>query len=451
MIENTFEQKFNIRKLIKFSIPSIMMMLVLSLYQCVDGLFVSNFVDTNGLGAINIVYPFIFLGLGIALMISTGGSAIIGKSLGEKKYKEANSIFTFLIVIALGVAVFTGITGTIFIDQILNFLGATGNYYEMAKTYLKIHFIFIGFYYLQNMFQIFFVTTGKPKLGFFTVVLGGVTNILLDYVFIVLLGFGIEGAALATGISYLIPSIFGLYCFIFDKTSILKLTRFKKNISILWKTLVNGSSEMLSNIANSVTTFLFNYQFFRYYSYKGVDSITIVLYFQFLVSSMMFGFSTGVAPVISYKLGEGNVDELKEIKHNSFKIFGILSVICFILSLITIYPVANIFSGGNIEVYNLTVENYIYFSFSLLFMGVSIFASSYFTAVGNGVTSLVISTLRTLVFLSCSLIVLPFIFKETGLWLATSIAELLGAIVSISLVVFKDKVTKQMQLQNDLI
>lgn len=439
MITNTFEQKFNIRKLFKFSIPSILMMMVLSLYQCVDGLFVSNFVDTNGLGAINIVYPLIFLGLGISLMVSTGGSALIGKALGEKKYKEANSIFSFLTVMSLCVAFFTGIVGTIFIDEILVFLGATGNYYEMAKIYLQIHFIFIGFYYLQNMFQIFFVTAGKPKLGFITVLLGGITNILLDYLLIVVFGFGIEGAAIATGISYLIPSIVGIYCFIFDKKSLLKFSKFHKNMYLLWKTIVNGSSEMLSNIANSVTTFLFNYQFFKYYSYIGVDSITIVLYFQFLVSSMMFGFSTGVAPVISFKLGEGNIEEVKDIKNSSCKIFVTLSVICFILSLIIIYPITHVFSGGNIEVYNLTVDNYIYFSFSLLFMGISIFASSYFTAIGDGVRSLIISTLRTLVFLSCSLIVLPLIFNEIGLWIATSVAELLGAFVSILFIYFKDR------------
>lgn len=376
------------------------------------------------------------------IMIGTGGSALIGKALGEKKNKEANSIFTFLVLVAVVIALITGIFGMLFIDKILNFLGATGNYYQMAKTYLKIHFIFIVFYYLQNMFQIFFVTAGKPKLGFITVLLSGITNIFLDYLLIVVFDFGIEGAAIATGISFLIPSIAGLYCFIFDKKSLLKFSKFEISISKLWKTIVNGSSEMLSNIANSVTTFLFNYQFFRYYSYVGVDAITIVLYFQFLVSSMMFGFSTGVAPIFSYKLGEGNLVELKQIKKNSCKIFITLSIICFLLSLITVYPVANIFSGGSAEVYNLTVNNYIYFSFSLLFMGISIFASSYFTATGDGVTSLIISTLRTLVFLSCSLIVLPLIFDEIGLWLATSIAELLGAIISFLFIIFKDKISK---------
>ena len=441
-VNNSFEQKFNITKLFKFSIPSILMMLILSLYQCVDGLFVSNFVDTNGLGAINIVYPIIFIGLGIALMISTGGSALIGKALGEKKRDEANSIFTFIVLFSVVVAAATGILGSVFIEDILVFLGATGNYYEMGKNYLQIHFYFIVFYYLQNMFQIFFVTAGRPKFGFISTLLGGVTNILLDYLFLVVLDFGIEGAAIATGISFLIPSFAGLYCFIFSKKSLLKFSKFEISLNKLWKTIVNGSSEMLSNIANSVTTFLFNYQFFKYCSYTGVDSITIVLYFQFLVSSMMFGFSTGVSPVISYKFGEGDLEELRQVKKNSFIIFTTLSIICFLISLVAIYPVAGIFSGGDIDVYNMTVNNYVYFSFSLLFMGISIFASSYFTSVGDGVTSLVISTLRTLVFLSCSLLILPLLFDEDGLWIATSFAELLGAIVSLIFIYISAKKKK---------
>ena len=388
------------------------------------------------------VYPFIFIGLGIALMIGTGGSALVGKALGEKQQKKANSLFTFLVTFSVVVALSTGILGTIFIDEILDFLGATGNYYEMAKTYLQIHFIFIIFYYLQNMFQIFYVTAGRPKMGLITTAIGGVTNIFLDYVLIVVLGFGIEGAAIATGISLMIPSLIGLYCFIFSKKSLLKFSKFEINISKLWKTMVNGSSEMLSNIANSVTTFLFNYQFFQYYSYTGVDSITIVLYFQFLVSSMMFGFSTGIAPIVSYKYGEKDFEQLKKIKKRCFIIFNTLSLLCFVISLLSIYPVAQIFSGGNIDVYNLTVKNYLLFSFSLLFMGVSIFASSYFTAIGDGVRSLIISTLRTLVFLSSSLIILPLIFAEKGLWLATSIAELLGLLVSVYFIFFKDKINK---------
>lgn len=440
---NVFNQKFNISKLLKFSIPSILMMVVLSLYQCVDGLFVSNFVDPNGLGAINLVYPFIFLGLGISLMIGTGGSALIGKCLGENKRKEANSIFTLIVVFGLLLSFITFIFGNIFIDSILEFLGATGNYEEMGSKYLQIHLFFIGFYYLQNMFQIFFVTTGKPKLGLITTITGGITNIILDYLFIVKCGLGIEGAAIATGISYLIPTLAGIYCFIFDKTSILKFSKFEINIPKLWKTIVNGSSEMLSNLANSVTTFLFNYQFFRYYTEVGVDSITIVLYFQFLVSSMIFGFSTGVAPIISYKYGVGNKDELKKIRKNCFLIFIILSILCYTISLFTIYPVAQIFSGGSVEVYNLTVDNYIYFSFSLLFMGISIFASSYFTAINDGISSLIVSTLRTLVFLSLCLIIVPIFLDEAGLWMATSIAELLGATVSIIMLVIKNKKTNK--------
>ena len=435
-----FAQKFNIKKILKFSIPSMFMMVILSMYQTIDGLFVSNFVDINGLGAINIVYPFIFIGLGIALMIGSGGSALIGKFLGEGNTAKANSTFTFLVVFALSIAFLTGVLGSIFINQILLLLGATGNYYEIAKNYLQIHFFFICFYYLQNMFQLFYVTASKPKIGFITTLLAGVTNIVLDYLFIVIMHLGIEGAALATGISYLIPSITGLCYFSFNKKGILHFSKFNIKIKELWKTIVNGSSEMFSNLANAVTTFLFNYQFFKYYSYTGVDSITIVLYFQFFSSSMLFGFASGVAPIVSYKYGKGDKNEICNLKKLLITLIVILSFISFLSSLILIKPVTYIFSGGNKEVIDLILQNYILFSFSLLFMGISIIASSYFTALNDGISSLVISSMRTLIFLSLCLLILPLLFYKNGLWLATSVAELLGALVSICFLIFRKRI-----------
>lgn len=434
---NTFEQKFNISRLLKFSIPSIIMMFVLSMYQCVDGLFVSNFVNTNAIGAINIVYPFIFIGLGISLMLGTGGSALIGKALGESDKDKANSLFTFLIFVSLLFSVITGIIGTIFIDELVVFLGATDIYFDMAKTYLQTHFYFISFYYLQNIFQILFITASKPKIGLVTTVLAGVTNIVLDYLFIVVFKLGILGASIATGLSFLIPSITGIVYFLLNKKSLIRFSNFKIDLKSLWNVIVNGSSEMLANIANSVTTFLFNYQFYKYYLDTGVDSITIVLYFQFFVSSIMYGFASGIAPIISYKFGKQEKEAIISIKRRSIVIISLLSIISFIASILLISPVALLFSGCSVEVYNLTISNFIYFALSLLFMGISIFASSYFTALNDGVSSLIISTLRTLVFLSISLIVLPELFNEFGLWFATSFAELLGAIVSIVFVVVK--------------
>ena len=434
---NVFEQKFNTAKLLKFSFPSIIMMLVLSMYQCVDGLFVSNYVDTNGLGAINIVYPFIFVGLGISLMLGSGGSALIGKALGEGKKENANSIFTFLIFVALTIAILTGIVGSVFIDEIVVFLGATDAYFDMGKQYLQIHFYFIVFYYLQNIFQTFFVTASKPKIGLVTTIFSGIVNIFLDYLFIAIFKFGIKGAALATGISYLIPTVTGLIYFSLNKNALLKFSKFEINLKELWHTCVNGSSEMLSNIACSVTTFIYNYQFYKFYSDTGVDSITIVLYFQFFVSSMMYGFASGIAPIISYKFGQQDDLQIRIIKRRSLVLISILGIIGFGLSCILINPVAKLFAGGSIEVFNLTVENFSLFAFSLLFMGISIFSSSYFTAINDGVTSLIISTLRTLVFLSVCLVLLPLIFDSIGLWVSTSVAEFLAVTLSICLILVK--------------
>lgn len=434
---NFFEQKFNIPRILKFSLPSIVMMFILSMYQCVDGLFVSNFVDTNGLGAINIVYPFIFIGLGVSLMLGSGASALIGKVLGEGSREKANSIFSFVIFVSIAFAVLTGFLGTVFIDELVIFLGADEVYFDMAKTYLQTHFYFIVFYYLQNIFQILFITSSKPKIGLITTVLAGVINIALDYLFIVVLEFGIVGAALATGISYLIPAITGIVYFLFSKKSLFKFSSFKIDFKTLWNVMVNGSSEMLSNIANSVTTFLFNYQFYKYYLDTGVDSITIVLYFQFFVSSIMYGFASGIAPIFSYKFGKQQLNEILSLKKRSILIICLLSLLSFIVSILLISPISLLFSGGSIEVYKLTIDNFIYFAFSLLFMGISIFASSYFTALNDGVSSLIISTLRTFVFLSVALIVLPLLFNEVGLWSATAVAELLGALLSVGFIIIK--------------
>ena len=437
VVNNSFEQKFNITKLLKFSFPSIFMMLVLSMYQCIDGLFVANYVDTNAIGAINIVYPFIFIGLGISLMIGSGGSALVGKLLGEGNRKKANSTFSFIVFVSIIISLFTGIIGYFCLDKLVLFLGATDVYFDMAKTYLGIHLIFIVFYYLQNIFQTLFITASKAKIGLITTLIAGVVNILLDYLLIVVFELGIKGAAIATGISYLIPSLTGLIYFLFNKESLLRFTKFTFDIKSLVRVFMNGSSEMLSNIANSVSTFLFNYQFYRFYLDVGVDSITIVLYFQFLVSSMMYGFASGIAPIISYKYGKKEEVEIKELRNKGITIISVMSVFCFCLSLVLISPITKLFSGGSIEVYNLIKGNFIYFAFSLLFMGISVFISSYFTALNDGITSLIISSLRTLVFLSLCLIVLPKLFSKSGLWIATTVAEFMGALVSISIVLYK--------------
>ena len=255
---NVFKHKFNISRLLKFSIPSIIMMFVLSMYQCIDSLFVSNFVSTNAIGVINIVYPFIFIGLGISLMLGTGGSALIGKALSEGNNDKTYSLFTFLIFVSLVFSIVTGIIGSIFIDKLVVFLGVTDIFFNMAKSYLQIHFFFIAFYYLQNIFQTLFITASKPKIGLITTVLAGVLIIVLDYLFIVVFIFGIEGAAFATGISYLIPSITTIVYFLLNKKSLIKFSKFKLDFKSLRKVIVNGSSEMLSKVANLVTTFLLN-------------------------------------------------------------------------------------------------------------------------------------------------------------------------------------------------
>ena len=432
-----FDQKFNILSLMKFSLPSIIVMLILSMYQFVDGFFVSNFIDTSALGAINIVYPVILIGSGISLMIGSCGSILIAKTLGEGNKEKANSIFSFLIFISILLAVFIGVVGTCFIDELVTFLGATDVYFEMAKSYLQIHFYFIVYFYLQNIFQILFVTASKPRIGLITMIIAGILNIILNYVFIVVLNLGTEGAALSSGISFLVPAVTGIMYFSISKNPLFRFSSFKFHFKILLDVILNSSSELLGNIANAITTLIFNYQFYKFYQNVGVDSITIVLYFQFFVSSLMYGFSSGIIPIISYKYGKRQAREIQSLKRKGLLIVLILGGLSFILSLLLISPVAKMLSGGSQEVYDLTVANFGYFSFSLLFMGISIYASSYFTAIHDDMSSLRISVLRTFVFLIASLFILPLIFDEIGLWGATAVAEFLGAIVSLGYLLFK--------------
>lgn len=439
-MSNTFEKKITAKMLLQFSLPSIIMMMFFSLYTIIDGMFVSIFVGSDALGAINIVYPIIALCLGISVMVASGGSAIIGKKLGEKKDIEAKSIFTFLIVVEIIIALIIMAVCLIFIDDLIRFLGATDKHMVYAKPYITIMLYFIPFSFLQNAFQVLFVTAGKPKFGLAVITIAGIANILFDYIFIVVLNMGILGAGLGTSLSWLIPSITGLCLFFFNRKGILSITKFKPNFKVLGKACINGSSEMVTNLANAVTTFLFNIVCLKYYQEAGVSAITIVLYFQFLITAIFFGYSQGIGPIISYKYGQKNYKELKSIFKTSIITCIIVGIICFGSSLGLIYPVAHLFSKDDVEVYNLVVNNYIYYSPGILVLGISIFASSFFTALNDGKVSAIISFLRTLVLLSAAIIVMPMLCQEIGIWIATPIAEVLALAVSCYFLVKKRKV-----------
>lgn len=438
-MSSSLDKNDTLLKLIKFALPSIIMMMFFSLYTIIDGLFVSNFVSTVALSAINIVFPVISLGLGISIMVASGGSAIIAKKMGEKKKEEAKEIFTFLVIVEILLALILSLFGNLFIDSFVRLLGATDAQFEMAKSYLRIYLIFVPFSFLQNAFQVFFVTAGKPKIGLSVITAAGCLNILLDYIFIVVMQIGIAGAALGTCISYLIPALGGLLYFSFQRKGMLYFKRFKMRWKIFGASCLNGSSEMMTNVATAVTTFLFNYQCLKYYGEAGVAAITIVLYFQFLFSAVFFGFSQGTAPIVSYYFGSKNQNQLKRVYRNSLWIVSCLSIAVLVISFASISPVATLFAGNGSLVYQIIMKDFGWFSCSLLLMGISIFASSYFTALGDGITSSTISFLRTLVFLVLSLLLIPLWMGKSGIWFSVTVAEILGSLVSIFYLVYQKR------------
>ena len=364
-------------------------------------------------------------------MLSTGGSAVIAKKTGEKDLKSARENFTFFIVIGIIISIIISILTIIFLKPLINILGASENLYNYCNIYLKILILFAPACALQTIFQSFFVTAGKPNLGLNLVLIGGILNAILDYIFLSKLNLGIEGAAIATGIGQLIPSIFGVIYFTFIKKE-LYFVSFKFDLKTLLQAASNGSSEMVSNLSTAVVTYLFNIILMKLAGEAGVAAITIILYGQFLFNSLYLGFSIGVAPIISYNFGANNNKELKKIYKISTNFVIISSLIVALGSYFLSDTIVNIFvSDVNSETYKLTHTGLMLFSINYIFSAFNIFSSSLFTALSDGKISAIISFARTFVFMIISLTILPKIIGLTGVWIAVPLAELITFILSI--------------------
>ncbi|MDY3619218.1 MATE family efflux transporter [Agathobaculum sp.] len=439
-MDNALGRRFSARSLLLFALPNIIMMVFLSMYTIVDGIFISRYVGTLALGAVNMSYPLNSLEMAVGIMLASGGSAIIARQLGEGDEAAARRNFSFLILVAVAIGFAFLLFGNLFLDQIIRLLGASAAQFELCKVYTRILLLFAPAFFLQTAFQTLFITAGKPGLGLFATVCGGITNIVLDYVFIGVLGWGIAGAAVATGLGYLVPAVVGLIYFARKRDSALYFVRAKADWRMLGQACFNGSSEMVTNIANAITTFLFNILFLRYWGEDGVASITIVLYFQFVCTAVFFGFSMGVAPVISYKYGAQDHEQLRHI----FKICMGFVLLCsagsYLLSRIAIGPCLRVFTEADSRVFDITMDGFPIYAVCFLFMGLSIFASAMFTAFSDGKVSAIISFARTLVFLVGMLLVLPPLLGETGIWLSVPAAEVLGVAVSVWYLVRKRSV-----------
>lgn len=422
MLSNSIAQKFTPLTLIRFALPSMVMMIFMSCYTIVDGIFISRFVGSNGLSAVNLVYPVINILFAVGIMLATGGSAFVATELGEGRSKDAQKHFSLLVFISVLASVVLLIVTLLFIDPISLALGANQELLPYCRAYLGVTIIFGPACMLQSMFQSFFVTAGKPHYGLILTITAGIANAVLDYVFMGVLGFGVEGAALATGLGQAIPAVFGLFYFAFTKGS-LRFRKFRAEAKVLVQSCLNGSSEMVSNLSNAVVTYMFNIVMMRLAGADGVASITILLYAQFLFNSLYMGFSMGVAPVISFQHGAGKKEELKNTYRIS-KLFTLGSALAVtLLSLFMADFVAKIFVEPGTAVFELTRQGFRIFAISFLFSGYNIYSSALFTALSDGKTSAILSFSRTFVFILLSLMLLPAVLGMTGAWLAIPLAE----------------------------
>ncbi len=430
---------FTYKKLFRFCLPPIIMMIFTSIYGVVDGLFVSNFVGKVPFAAINLIYPFVMILGGVGFMIGTGGSAWVAKTLGEGDAENACRYFTMMIKLTTILGIVLSVFGIALLRPISCLLGATKAMVDDCVMYGRIVLGFNTAFMLQNVFQTFLTTAEKPKLGLAATVAAGITNMTLDALFIAVFKWGVAGAALATGISQCVGGILPLIYFLRPNGSLLRLVKTKMEGSVLVKACVNGSSELMSNIAASLVSVLYNLQLLRLEGENGVAAYGTLMYIQFIFIAVFIGYTIGTAPVISYHYGAQNHDELKSLLRKSLILMGAAGVIMMILANVLAGPLASIFVGYDAKLFEMTKHAFRLFSFSFLLAGINIFASAFFTALNNGGISAAISFLRTLVFQVLSVLILPIFFQLDGIWWAITVAELLACFITMTFLIAKRK------------
>ena len=422
---------FSYSKLIRFTLPTIAMMIFTSIYGVVDGVFVSNCAGSDAFAAVNLIMPVIMILGSVGFMIGTGGSAIVSKTLGEKKLEKASEYFSMLIYLCIVSGVILSIIGIIFTRPIATLLGATDDIANNCVIYGRTIFFMMTGLFLQNAFQSFLVVAEKPKLGLFVTILAGFTNMFLDFLFVYVLRLGVFGAAVATGISQLVGSVIPIIYFASGRNNILHLKKCRFNKDIIIKTCINGSSEMVTNMSMSLVNMLYNMQLMKYIGTNGVVAYGIIMYVGFIFSGTYMGYSIGSAPVISYHYGAGNKKELKSLFRHSIILLIISSVAMTLLAEVLARLLASIFVSYDYELLELTTTAIRIYSLSYLVSELNIFASSFFTALNNGFVSAAISFLRMFVFQVIMILLLPAILGINGIWTSVTVAELLALVVSV--------------------
>lgn len=432
-------EHFTYKKLLRFVLPSVIMMIFTSIYSVVDGLFVSNFVGKTALAAINLTLP-VLMGLSaLGFMIGTGGSAIVARMLGEKKNDTANEYFSMLIYVTAIGGILLSVLGAVFIPTIASMLGANGQLLSDCVLYARLSFISMPAFMLQNVFQSFFVAAEKPHLGLYIIITAGVTNMVLDLLFVGILGFGLAGAAIATVCGEFIGGLFPVFYFAKRNSSLLRLGKTHWNGHVFFQTCVNGSSELMTNLSSSIVNSIYNIQLMKFAGENGVAAYGTMMYINFIFLAIFLGYSIGSAPIISFHYGAGNHDELKNLFKKSLKLIGTWGIMLALLSQLLAHPLSKLFVGYDAELFTMTEHGFRLYCLAYLIDGFNIFGSSFFTALNNGAVSAAISFLRTLVFQIIMLLLLPLLFGINGIWCAVGVAELLTLCVTITFIISQRK------------
>ncbi len=423
-------EHFTYSKLLRFTFPSIIMMIFTSIYSVIDGLFVSNFAGKTALAAINIIYPFIMAVGALGFMMGTGGSALVGRLLGEGEKEKANKTFSLIVYTTAIAGILLSALAFLLVPTVSRLFGASGQLLDYCILYGRICFLSMPCFMLQNVFQCFFITAEKPRLGLDVVLSAGITNMVLDFLFVAVFGLGLKGAAIATVCGEIIGGLVPILYFAGRNHSLLRLGRTSFDAGSILKTCTNGSSELMTELSSSVVTVLYNTQLMKIAGENGVAAYSTIMYVNFIFVAIFLGYSLGSAPIISFHYGAGNHDELKNMRKKSLRLIAVWGIGMTIISHIFALPFARFFVGYDSELLAMTIHGFRIYAFVYLLNGFNIFGSSFFTALNNGMVSATISFLRTLVFEVICILLLPVFFGIDGIWSAVLVAEALALCVT---------------------
>ena len=421
---------FTYLKLLKFTIPSIFMLIFTSIYGIVDGFFVSNFVGKLPFTALNFIMPFLILLSCFGFLFGTGGGALIAKTLGEGNKIKANRIFSMLVYISILCGIVFAVIGFILLPEVSKFLGAEGDLLAKSVIYSRIVILALPMTILQFEFQCIFPTAEKPKLGLYVTIAAGLTNILLDALLIVAFDLGLVGAAVATVVSEFIGGFLPIIYFSRKNSSLLRLTKTTFDFSALIKTCSNGISEVMDSVSISIVGMLYNVQLLKFVGEDGVAAYGIIMYVNLIFQSIFIGYSVGTSPIVSYHFGAKNSKELKNLMKKSFAIISISAISMFLSAEIFSRPLAMIFVSYDENLLNLTIHAFRIYSFSFFLSGFTLFISAFFTALNDGITSAIISFLHLMIFETSAVLILPHIFGVNGIWISVTVAEVFAVTIS---------------------